>query len=85
MAQAPEIERCAALTSTNDRRHGRRGGSRPEPVDDYGPVARATLAAVPDLLRQAEAAGAVTLARFLGQALTEAEGILRRGEVLSGE
>ena len=60
-------------------------GSRPEPVDDYGPAARATLVAVPELLRQAEAAGAVTLARFLGQALTEAEGILRRGEVLCSE
>ena len=52
---------------------------RPEPSDDYGPAARATLAAVPDLLRQAEAAGAVTLARYLGQALSEAEGIVRRG------
>lgn len=45
---------------------------------NYGPAAKATMAAVPDLLRQAEAAGAVTLARFLGQALTEAEGIVRR-------
>ena len=45
---------------------------------DYGPAARAVLASVPDLLRQAEACGAVTLARFLGQALTEAEGIVRR-------
>ena len=45
---------------------------------DYVPAARATLAAVPDLLRQAEAAGAVALARYLGQALTEAEGIVRR-------
>ena len=45
---------------------------------DYVPAARAVLAAVPDLLRQAEAAGAVTLARYLGQALTEAEGIVRR-------
>ncbi len=60
-------------------------GSRSEPVDDYGPAARATLAAIPDLLRQAEAVGAVALARFLGQALTEAEGILRRGDVLSGQ
>ncbi len=57
-------------------------GRRAEPVEDYGPAVRATLAVVPDLLRQAEAAGAVTLARFLGQALTEAEGIVRRGEVL---
>ena len=53
-------------------------GSRPEASADYGPAARATLAVVPDLLRQAEACGAVTLARFLGQALTEAEGIVRR-------
>ena len=53
-------------------------GPRPEPSDDYGPAARAVLVSVPDLLRQAEAAGAVTLARFLGQALTEAEGIVRR-------
>jgi hypothetical protein len=45
---------------------------------DYGLAARAVLAAVPDLFRQAEAAGAVTLARYLGQALTEAEGIVRR-------
>ncbi len=58
---------------------------RAEPLDDYSPAARATVAVVPDLLREAEAAGAVTLARFLGQALTEAEGILRRSEVLSGE
>ncbi len=45
---------------------------------DYMPAARGVLAAVPALLREAEAAGAVTLARFLGQALTEAEGIVRR-------
>ena len=45
---------------------------------DYGPAARDVLAALPVLLRKAEAAGAVTLARFLGQALTEAEGIVRR-------
>ena len=54
-------------------------GPRPEPSDDYGPAARAVLAALPDLLRQAEAAGAVALARHLGQALSEAEGIVRRG------
>ena len=46
---------------------------------DYGPAARATIAAVPVLLKQAEAAGASVLARYLGQALTEAEGIVRRG------
>lgn len=34
-------------------------GRRAEPVDDYGSAARATLAAVPDLLRQAEALGAI--------------------------
>ena len=45
---------------------------------DYGPAARAVLTAVPALLREAEAVGATTLARFLGQALTEAEGIVRR-------
>ena len=55
-------------------------GSRPEPSDDYVPAARATLAAVPDLLRQAEAAGAVVLARCLGQALSEAEGIVKRAQ-----
>ena len=53
-------------------------GTRPERSDDYWQAARATITAVPDLLRQAEAAGAVTLARFLGQPLTEAEGIVRR-------
>jgi hypothetical protein len=45
---------------------------------DYVPAARAVVDAVPALLREAEAAGAITLARFLEQALTEAEGILRR-------
>jgi hypothetical protein len=45
---------------------------------DYVPAARSVLDVVPALLREAEAAGAVTLARFLGQALTEAEGIVRR-------
>ncbi len=38
---------------------------------DYVPAARAVLNAVPVLLREAEAAGAVTLARFLGQAMSE--------------
>ena len=56
-------------------------GTRPEPSDDYGPAARAAVAGLPDLLRQAEAAGAIALARFLGQALTESEGIVRRGAV----
>ena len=46
--------------------------------DDYVPAARAALDALPALLREAEAAGAITLARFLGQALTEAEGTVRR-------
>ena len=45
---------------------------------DYVPAARAVLASVPGLLREAEASGAVTPARLLGQALTEAEGIVRR-------
>ena len=45
---------------------------------DYVPTARATIAALTDPLRQAEAAGAVALARHLGQALSEAEGIVRR-------
>lgn len=55
---------------------------RPEPSDDYGPAARATLAAMPELFQQAEAAGAVTLARHLGQALGEAELICHR-EIIS--
>jgi hypothetical protein len=50
-----------------------------ESQDDYVPAAHAVLAAVPVLLRQAEASGAVALARYLGQALSEAEGIVRRG------
>ena len=53
-------------------------GTRPEPSNDYGPAARAAVVGLPDLLRQAEACGAVTLARLLGQAFTEAEGIVRR-------
>ncbi len=53
-------------------------GPRPEPNDDYLPAARAVIAAVPALLREAEDAGAIVMARFLGQALTEAEGIVRR-------
>ncbi len=53
-------------------------GPRPEPSDDYVPAARAVLEIVPALLREAEAAGAIVLARYLGQALTEADGIVRR-------
>ncbi len=45
---------------------------------DYVPAARAAIAALPDLLKQAEAAGAVVLARHLEQALSEAEGIVGR-------
>ena len=45
---------------------------------DYAPAARAVLGSVPALLREAEICGATTLARLLGQALTEAEGIVRR-------
>lgn len=54
-------------------------GYRPAPVDDFRAAAKATIAAVPDLLRQVETAGAVTLARYLGQTLNGAEGIGRRG------
>ena len=53
-------------------------GTRPEPSNDYGPAARASVEGLPNLLRQAEACGAVTLAPFMGQALTEAEAIVRR-------
>ncbi len=49
-----------------------------EGVADYSQVARAVTAALPDRLRQAEAVGAVALARHLGQALNEAEGIVKR-------
>lgn len=55
-----------------------RQGDHHEPTADYAPAARAVLDAVPVLLRQAEACGATALARFLGQALVEAEGIVRR-------
>ena len=41
-------------------------------------AARAVLDALPALLRDAEAAGTITLARLLGPALTEAQGILRQ-------
>ena len=56
-------------------------GPRPEPTDDYGPAAHAAVAALPDLVRQAEAAGAITLARFPGQALTETEGIVGKSNL----
>lgn len=46
---------------------------------DYVPAARAALSALPALPREAEVADATTLVRYLGQALTEAEGIVRRG------
>lgn len=46
---------------------------------DSAPAARSAIAALPDLLLQAEAAGAIALARYLGQALNEAEGIVGRG------
>ena len=52
--------------------------ARPEPGADYGSAARAPITALPELLRHAEAVGTVVLARYLGQALTEAEGIVRR-------
>ncbi len=41
---------------------------------------RAVLDVVPELLHTAEAAGAITLARFLGQALSKAEGVVRRND-----
>ena len=47
--------------------------------DDYRPAARATMAAVSEFLGQAEAAGAAASARYLGQALSEAEWVVRRG------
>ena len=40
---------------------------------DHGPAARAAITALPILL-QADATGAVELARLVGQALSEAEG-----------
>ena len=48
------------------------------PQSDYTSAAQAVLQDVPALLRHAEASGAVTLARYLGQALSEAESIMRR-------
>ncbi len=68
--------RCPHVNERSATRAAR--GQRPEPSHDYGPAARAGIAAIPELLREAETSGAVTLARFLGQALTEAEGIVRR-------
>ena len=69
----PHVYERSAPRSGRDNYHG--------PTADYGPAARAVLDGVPALLQAAEAAeaaGAVVLARFLGQALTEAEGIVRR-------
>ena len=66
----PHVYERSAPRARRDLEH--EGGA------DYVPAARAVLDAVPALLREAEAAGAVTLARFLGQALNEAESILRR-------
>lgn len=40
------------------------------------PVARLAAERLPELIREAEACGAIVLARYLGQALTEAEDIL---------
>ncbi len=54
-------------------------GARSDAAGDYGPAAVSAIAALPELLRQAEAVGAIVLARYLGQALSEAEGIVRRG------
>ena len=51
-----------------------------EVAADYVPAARAVLDVVPELLHTAEAAGAITLARFLGQALSKAEGVVRRND-----
>ena len=66
----PNVYQRSALRARRDVEH--------EIGADYLPAARAAVAALPALLRQAEAAGAITLARYLGQALTEAEGIVRR-------
>ncbi len=59
-------------TAPRARRDVEQGGA------DYLPAARAAISALPELLILAEASGAITLARFLGQALTEAESIMRR-------
>jgi hypothetical protein len=66
----PHVYERSAPRSSRDSHH--------ESTADYGPAALAVIDSVPALLRAAEAAGAVTLARFLGRALTEAEGIVRR-------
>lgn len=66
------------LPHVYERTASRARGHHVEPGGDYAPAARAVLVALPNLLRQAEAAGAAALARFLGQAPTEAEGIIRR-------
>ncbi len=52
--------------------------TRPEPSSNYAPPARAEIALLPGLLILADAAGAVTLARFLVQAPTRAERLVRR-------
>ncbi len=51
---------------------------RQEGRADHAPAAEAVIDALPALLRQAEESGAVALARFLGQALSEAEAIVQR-------
>ena len=66
----PHVYERSAPRSGRDSHH--------ETTADYSLAARATIAAVPALLHEAEACGAEVLARFLGQALTEAEGIVRR-------
>ncbi len=54
----------------------------PEPSGDCGFAAGAVMLPPPSphLLRQAEAVGAVALACHLAQALSEAEGIVRRSD-----
>ena len=54
-----------------------------EDLADYSSAARSALASIPAILVEAEACGAVALARHLGQALSEAEGILRRDTLTS--
>ena len=49
-----------------------------EVAADYVPAARAVLDGVPELLLTAEAAGAVTLAPYRGQAMSEAVRSMRR-------
>ena len=66
----PNVYQRSALRARRDVAHGIGA--------DYLPAARAAVAALPALLQEVEAAGAVALARYLGQALSEAEGIVRR-------